>query len=63
MNIMNKFTLTEKQRKIVEKIRHKNKDCVLISRWGNKSVNLNAAALTQDLENVIRRSREIRGVA
>ena len=63
MNIMNKFTLTEDQKKIVETIRSENKAITVVSRWGGKNVNLNAVALVQDLEKVINRSRELRGVA
>lgn len=60
---MNRFILSPAQRKIVEQIRRDNFHKVLTVKLGKRAINLNAAALVQDLENIINRSREIRGIA
>lgn len=55
-----KIELTGQQRKIVEKIREQNRQkTIKTDIFGNKQVDMKAVALTQDLEKVINRARQI----
>jgi hypothetical protein len=57
---MKKFKLSKEQRKIVETIRKSNREkTIKTDIFGNMKVNMDAVALTQDLEYVINRAREI----